>query len=231
MSTGDELAPPETASLAPGMIRDSNRPMLTALVEEAGGEVIDLGTIPDDAARLRTALSEATATDLIITSGGVSMGDYDVIKEVLDDHPGVEFVTVAMNPGKPLGLGVVEGTPFFGLPGNPVSVLVSFEQFARPAILAMQGARRLLRPRVAGIAGETLTSDPAKEAYLRVRIVDHERLAVLSTGGQASNVLSGAGQADCFAVLPVGVAAVGAGDPVILELFRATETRGAEDGV
>jgi molybdopterin biosynthesis enzyme len=94
----------------------------------------------------------------------------------------------------------------------------------------MQGARSLLRPRVSGVAGEALTSDPAKEAFLRVRVVDHDRLVVVSTGGQASNVLSGAGRADCFAVLPVGVASVDVGDPVTLELFRAVETRGADDG-
>lgn len=231
MSTGDELAPPETASLAPGMIRDSNRPMLIALAIEAGAEVIDLGRVPDDASRLRMALAEgAAAADVVVTTGGVSMGDYDVIKEVLSESAEVEFVTVAMSPGKPLGVGKVGDRPFFGLPGNPVSVLVSFEQFARPAILAMQGARSLLRPRVSGVAGEALTSDPAKEAFLRVRVVDHDRLVVVSTGGQASNVLSGAGRADCFAVLPVGVASVDVGDPVTLELFRAVETRGADDG-
>lgn len=125
-------------------------------------------------------------------------------------------------------MGVVGGKPFFGLPGNPVSVVISFEQFARPAVLAMQGARHLLRPRVQGVAGEPLTSDPAKEAFLRVRIVDHQTLEVVGTGGQGSNVLSGAAQADCFAVVPVGRDTIDVGEPVTLELFRAAESRGAD---
>jgi molybdopterin molybdotransferase len=169
--------------------------------------------------------------DVMITSGGVSMGDYDVIKAVLGGEAGVDFISVAMSPGKPLGFGMVGGRVFFGLPGNPVSVVISFEQFARPALLAMQGARALLRPRVPGIAGEALSSDPAKEAFLRARIVDHRTLEVVGTGGQASNVLSGAAQADCFAVIPVGRDVVGPGEPVTLELFKAAESRGGgEDG-
>ena len=231
MSTGDELQPPDAGPLVPGMIRDSNRPMLAALVEDAGAVVIDLGRIADDPAAFRSALDLGAATaDAIITTGGVSMGDYDVVKAVLEERADVEFLTVAMSPGKPFGFGRVGGIPFFGLPGNPVSVLISFEQFARPALLAMQGAARLLRPRVVGVAGETMTSDPAKEAFVRVKITDHQRLVAVQTGGQSSNVLSGAAQADCFAVMPVGVATVEAGDPIVLELFRASETRGADDG-
>lgn len=231
LSTGDELRPADTIPLEPGTIRDSNRPMLIALVEAAGGEVIDLGSVGDDEESLRAVIGRATAeADVIISSGGVSMGDYDVVKAVLGREAGVEFMALAMNPGKPLGFGMVAGRPFFGLPGNPVSVLVSFEQFARPAILAMQGATALLRPRISGVAGGPFTSDPAKEAFLRARIVDHERLTVLSTGGQASNVLSGLASADCFAVLPVGVDKVEEGDRLILELFSAQETRGVGDG-
>lgn len=229
LSTGDELQPAGTSVLGPGMIRDSNRPMLAALLADAGAEVIDLGRIGDHADQLQAAMGRAVVeADAIITTGGVSMGDYDVIKTVLGSEAGVDFITVAMSPGKPLGSGVVGGKPFFGLPGNPVSVVISFEQFARPAVLAMQGARHLLRPRVQGVAGEPLTSDPAKEAFLRVRIVDHQTLEVVGTGGQGSNVLSGAAQADCFAVVPVGRDTIDVGEPVTLELFRAAESRGAD---
>jgi molybdopterin molybdotransferase len=111
-----------------------------------------------------------------------------------------------------------------------VSVLVSFEQFVRPALLHMQGASAVLRPRVLGVAGEDLNSDPAKEEFLRVRVVDEgppPRVAM--TGGRGSHVLSGAANSDAFAVLPVDVAYVAAGDSVILELFRAVERRGVED--
>ena len=232
MSTGDELVPADTETLEPGMIRDSNRPMLLELVTAAGAEPVDMGRIPDDADALRAALGEAAATtDAIVTSGGVSMGEFDVTKLVLRDEADVDFFPVAMKPGKPQGFGTVGGRPFFGLPGNPVSVLVSFEQFVRPALLSMQGASALLRPRVMGVAGETLRSDPAKEEFIRVRFEDSSMPPkVVPTGGQGSHVLSGAANADAFAVLPVGVEVVDEGQPVILEMFHAVETRGTDDG-
>jgi molybdopterin molybdotransferase len=232
MSTGDELVPASTPSLEPGMIRDSNRPMLMHLVADAGADPVDMGSIPDDADVLRAALGEAAAlTDLIVTSGGVSMGEYDVTKMVLRDEASVEFFPVAMKPGKPQGFGSLGGKPFFGLPGNPVSVHVSFEQFVRPALLAMQGATAILRPRVMGVAGEDLESDPAKEEYLRVRLVSADpALRVVRTGGQGSHVISGVANADAFAVLEVGVAEVAEGDPVLLELFRSDASRGLSDG-
>ncbi len=223
-STGDELAPAETEDLGPGMIRDSNRPMLLAMLTESGAETLDLGAITDDADLLRAAVGRAAVeADAIVTSGGVSMGDYDMIKTVLGTETGVDLLEVAMKPGKPFGFGPVGGTPLFGLPGNPVSVLVSFEQLVRPALLAMQGALAILRPRLAGIAGERLESDPAKVEFVRARF---EEGTVVKTGGQGSHVLSGAATADFFAVLPVGVAVVEEGAEVILELFRAEASRG-----
>lgn len=232
MSTGDELVPPETGELGPGLIRDSNRPMLLALVAEAGAEGIDLGRVPDDANSLRAALGQAAAeADVIVTTGGVSMGEYDVTKAVLRDEADVEFYPVAMKPGKPQGFGTVGGAPFFGLPGNPVSVLVSFEQFVRPALLAMQGASALLRSRVTGIAGEDFVSDPEKEEFVRVRFVDDATPpTVAQTGGSGSHVLSGAANADAFAVLAVDVSDVPNGETVVLELFRSVETRGHHHG-
>lgn len=230
MSTGDELVPPETEELGPGLIRDSNRPMLLALVAAAGAEPIDMGRIPDDADSLRATLGRAAAeADAIVTSGGVSMGEFDVTKMVLRDEAEVEFFPVAMKPGKPQGFGTLGGTPFFGLPGNPVSVLVSFEQFMRPALLAMQGANALLRPRLVGIAGQDFHSDPSKEEFIRVAFVgDEAPPTVVQTGGSGSHVLSGAADADAFAVLPVNVETIEKGDPVTLELFRAVETRDIE---
>jgi molybdopterin molybdotransferase len=231
MSTGDELVPPESDELAPGFIRDSNRPMLLALVAGAGAEAVDYGRIPDDADTLRAALGRAAVeTDVIVTSGGVSMGEYDVTKAVLRHEANVDFYPVAMKPGKPQGFGMVGGTPFFGLPGNPVSVLVSFEQFVRPALLAMQGATALLRPRVGGVAGEDFESDPAKEEFIRVRLAhDGDSPMAFQSGGGGSHVLSGAANADAFAVLGTDVAHVVAGSPLTLEMFRAVETRGIAD--
>ena len=233
MSTGDELQPPETRDLGPGMIRDSNRPMLRSILQAVGVDILDIGTIPDDADALRAALGRAAVeSDLIVTTGGVSMGDYDVTKAVLEDDTGVEFISVAMKPGKPFAFGQLGGTPFFGLPGNPVSVMVSFEQFVRPALLSMQGAVRVLRPQVLGIAGESLLTDPEKTVFLRVETSYRDsQLVATPTGSQASNVLSGAAAADAFAVVPRGVADIEEGRPVILELFRALETRKVDDAI
>jgi molybdopterin molybdotransferase len=227
MSTGDELMPPNTSDLAPGMIRDSNRPMLAALVEDAGADVIDYGRISDDADELRAALGRASIeTDAIVTSGGVSMGDYDVTKLVLQDEAGVDFIKIAMKPGKPFAFGHLGGSPFFGLPGNPVSVLVSFEQFVRPALLTMQGANAVLRPQVKVIAGERLETDPEKTVFLRIAMVDDGAVVrAIQAGGQSSNVLSAAAAADAFAVIPRGVDVIEEGEPVLIELFRNQETR------
>ncbi len=227
MSTGNELQPPATEDLAPGMIRDSNRPMLVGLLEDAGAEVIDYGRIGDDADELRAALGRAAVeTDAIVTTGGVSMGDYDVTKLVLRDEAGVDFIMVAMKPGKPLAFGQLGGAPFFGLPGNPVSVVVSFEQFVRPALLTMQGASAVLRPQMTVAAGEKLVTDPAKTVFIRVRLEgDGVALRAIQAGGQASNVLSVAAFADAFAVVPMGVETIDEGEPVLIELFRSPETR------
>lgn len=232
MSTGDELQPPESASLSPGAIRDSNRPMLRGLIEEAGAVPWDLGRVSDDPADLRAAIADAAdRADAIVTSGGVSMGERDVTKLVLGDGAGVEFVQVAMKPAKPFAFGSVHGVPFFGLPGNPVSVFVSFEQFARPFLLAMQGARALFRPAVEGTAGERIETDPAKAVFVRVRLHEEEgRLVARSAGGQGSNILSAMASADALAVVPVGVGVVETGDRVRLELFRAPEARWVEGG-
>ena len=231
MSTGDELRPAETPILPPGAIRDSNRPMLAALLPEAGAEVADRGSVPDDPERLGAVITEAAEeADVIVTSGGVSMGDYDVTKMLLGGGSDVEFYQVAMKPAKPFAFGTVRGTPFFGLPGNPVSVFISFEQFVRPALLAMQGAKALFRPLVMGVAGERLDTDAAKTVFVRVRFVDQEgELRVVSSGGQQSNVLSAMADADALAVVPVGTAVVEEGEQVRLELFRAAETRGLAD--
>lgn len=227
MSTGDELVDAATVDLAPGTIRDSNRPMLIGMLEELGAEVIDLGIVPDDEAALRTALEKAgEAADAVVTSGGVSMGEHDLVKKVLAELGTVDFWRVAMQPAKPFAFGFVGGTPLFGLPGNPVSVTVAFEQFVRPALLARMGARRLFRPRSMGVAGEGLETDAEKVVFLRVVIGDGDPLpAVRLAGTQASNVLSALAAADAFAVVPVGVGSVAVGDRVEVEWFKSVERR------
>ena len=222
MATGDELRPAATAELAPGQIRDSNRPLMRALVEEAGGEVVDLGIIGDRRDALVEALTAAAATtDVVLTSGGVSMGEYDLVKAVLTEMGTVDFWQVAMQPAKPFAFGFVGDVPLFGLPGNPVSVLVAFEQFARPALLKMQGATSLLRPRIRARLASEVVSDPAKVVFMRVRLdAGPDGLVASSSGGQSSNVLSALAAADGLAVIPVGVERLPAGAEVEVELFR-----------
>jgi molybdopterin molybdotransferase len=232
MSTGDELTPPESPSLAAGAIRDSNRPMLGSLLEDVGVETVDLGIVPDDPAALRDALDRGSKADVIISTGGVSMGDYDVTKLVLQGDALVEFWQVAIQPAKPFAFGRIGDALFFGLPGNPVSVLVSFEQFARPALLKMQGARHILRPQLVARAGEDFETDPEKTVFVRVLVegLDEGIPTVVRSGGQASNVLSAAASADGFALVPRGTARVEEGDEVSVEMFRWPESREWADG-
>ena len=140
MSTGDEVVEPDTAELAPGKIRDTNRVLLRAMLADLGVPFVDLGIVGDDTEELRAAYVHAAEVgDVIVSTGGVSMGDFDFVKAILRDTGSVDFWRVAMQPGKPFAFGNVSGTPLFGLPGNPVSTFVSFEQFVRPAILSMMG--------------------------------------------------------------------------------------------
>jgi molybdopterin molybdotransferase len=225
LSTGDEVQPPETATLQPGWIRDANRPLLTGLLSDLGVEVHDYGIVPDDAVRLRsTLLRAAEECDAVMTSGGVSMGDYDLVKAVLTELGGVELWKVAMQPAKPFAFGAIGSTPLFGLPGNPVSVMVAFEQFARPALLKMMGSSLLFRPQLPGTMTHRVQTDPEKTVFLRVT-VDLPEFTATSAGEQSSNVLSAAANADAFAVVPVGVGAVEAGGAVSLEMFGWPESR------
>jgi len=231
LSTGDEVVPPGTLTLEPGKIRDTNRVMLRGALAELGVPVIDLGIVGDDPEALRSAFAAgADRADLVISTGGVSMGDHDHVKHVLGERGSVQFWRVAMQPAKPFAFGEIDGKPFFGLPGNPVSTFVAFEQFVRPAILHMMGASALLRPRLTGTIGEDVDTSPDKEVFLRVLLADDGgRWVAVSAGGQASNVLSALAAADAFAVVPVGTATRSAGDDVILEMFRWPESRGIDD--
>lgn len=229
MSTGDELQPPETKPLSPGMIRDSNRPMLAAMLSEIA-DVIDLGRVPDDAGTMRSVIGRAAVeADAIVSSGGVSMGEHDVTKMVLSGETSVRFMQVAIKPAKPFGFGLLGGKPFFGLPGNPVSAMISFEQFVRPALLIMQGASAVMRPRVGGVAGERLDTDISKTVFVRIKVTDTATMTVVPSGGQESNVLSATANADALAVVPRGVDVVENGEPVTVELFKSAESRSRSD--
>ena len=180
-----------------------------------------------------TALREALATaagaaDVVVTSGGVSMGEHDVVKEVLAATGEVSVWQVAIKPAKPLAFGTVHGKPFFGLPGNPVSVVVSYELFARPALLKLMGSSLLFRPRLKGRLAADVHTDPAKRVFLRV-VVDFDTWEAAPAGGQASNQLTALARANAFGVVPVGVADLPAGSEIELEMFRWPESRSEEE--
>lgn len=228
MSTGDEIVEPDTEPLAKGKIRDTNRVLLRGVIEDLGIPYVDLGIIGDDVDELRSAYTRAAEVgDVIISTGGVSMGDFDFVKQILRDTGSVDFWRVAMQPGKPFAFGDVSGVPLFGLPGNPVSTFVSFEQLVRPALLHMMGATKIFRQRVPGIMGEDVHTTDQRDVFLRVMLAESEEGAFVAirSGGQSSNVLSALAMADAFAIVPRGVSDLSAGDPVELEMFTWDERR------
>ena len=211
-STGDELVS-GGGPLAVGQIRDSNRHSLLALLQDCA-EPVDGGVVPDDEAAIEEAFSRyAAECDAVITTGGVSMGDFDYVKVVLDRLGDMRWMQIAIRPAKPLAFGTIGKTPIFGLPGNPVSCMVSFELFARPALRKMAGQAELHRRRVKAIAAEPLPRRPdGKTHFSRVRWQWEDNSTggedagyiVSSAGGQGSHQLSAMADANGLAVLPDG---------------------------
>jgi molybdopterin molybdotransferase len=214
LTTGDELREPGEA-LGPGQITNTNRYTLHAAVHEAGGLVIDAGVAKDERGDLSARLAGAGETDLVVTSGGVSMGGYDLVRGLLEEREAVTFWQVALRPGKPLMFATVGGVPLIGLPGNPVSSLVAFELFVRPALLKLQGRTDLERPRLTAITEEPLHNPPHLEQYFRgIARHDGARIVVRLTGDQGSHVLRSMADANCLVVVPLGTSEVPAGAPV-----------------
>ena len=206
VSTGDELTP-LGEPLEPGKIRDSNRYGLYAQVQEAGGIPIDIGIAPDDEAEteriFRAALAES---DALITSGGVSVGEHDVVKSVLNKLGKINFWRVAMKPGKPQAYGIADGKPIFGLPGNPVSSLVVFELFVRPALLKMAGHTVLLRPTFKATLAESVTNRDGRVNYMRAILTEaHGQYTAETTGPQGSGILHSLVLANGLITIPAGV--------------------------
>jgi molybdopterin molybdotransferase len=209
LSTGDELVA-GSGPLRAGEIRDSNRPMLLALVAAAGAEPVDLGHSPDDEEQLTEAIVRGVGScDAVLTSGGVSMGDVDLVRVVLDTVGEMRWMQVAVKPAKPFAFGVVADVPVFGLPGNPVSSAVSFELFARPAIRRLAGHPdgRLDRPCPVATAVDGLERQPDGKVHL-VRVSTSTsasgELEVRSAGGQGSHQLATLAASDALAILPDG---------------------------
>jgi molybdopterin molybdotransferase len=207
MSTGDELVE-DGRPLQPGEIRESNRRMLAGLLRDAGCEVVDLGTVRDDEAALESVLLRAAAScDAIVTSGGVSMGDYDVVKAVLGEIAEMTWMQIAIKPAKPFAFGILDGTPVFGLPGNPVSSIVSFEMLARPALRRMMGHRRLARPSLIAVADDGLPRrEDGKVHLMRVtaEFGDDGRCHVRPARAQGSHQLAATALSNAIAIVPDG---------------------------
>jgi len=218
LSTGSELVEPGTP-LSKGMISDSNSFLLVSAANEAGAQAYRVPPVPDDAEAFSAAISDQLhRADLILTSGGVSMGAYDTVKEVFSSYGTVEFTKVAMHPGMPQGHGVVgesddERIPVITLPGNPVSSYISFQNFVRPAINKLRGLGSTDRPRLAAEVTKPLDSPQSKRQFARGRFLDDGRVEPVG-GGQGSHVIGGLAQANCLIVIPEGVAHVNAGDSV-----------------
>jgi molybdenum cofactor synthesis domain-containing protein len=211
LSTGDELIPPGQP-LGPGQIYDSNRLTLLNLVAEAGGVPVDLGLVRDEEAAIEAAIRQGAATcDLVLTSGGVSMGDIDLVKAVLDRIGAMHWMQIAIRPAKPFALGTVDGTPVLGLPGNPVSSMVSFELLARPALRTLAGRAEVLRATSTVTAAEPFPRRPDGKLHLvRVRLAPD---GARSAGGQGSHHLTAMARAHGLALLPDGEG-ISAGEPL-----------------
>ncbi|HEV2009499.1 MAG TPA: gephyrin-like molybdotransferase Glp [Candidatus Limnocylindria bacterium] len=201
LSTGDELVELDQA-LEPGQIRDANRYSLTSAARAAGATPVPLGIARDNANDLRRALRDAAAqADIIVTSGGVSVGDHDHVKPVVDELGSMDFWSIAIRPGRPLAFGEIDGTLIFGLPGNPVSALLGFELFVRPALLKMAGRRLLHRPRVTATLDDTLDTPPGLRVFAR-GIYDPRTGTVRTTGPQGSGILRSMALANSFIEVP-----------------------------
>ncbi|MEE9279199.1 MAG: gephyrin-like molybdotransferase Glp [Myxococcota bacterium] len=226
LATGDELVEPDR--LEPdGRIVSSNSYSLRSALRTLGAEPVYLGIAPDEPEQIAARFRQALACDAVVSTGGVSVGDRDWIKQVLADLGGdMRLWRVNMRPGAPLAFAVIDGKPVFGLPGNPVSTLVTFEQFVRPTLLRMMGHTRVFRPVESAILAETFEKPPGRLYFVRVVVEerDGQRYAV-ATGDQTSNVLLSMVRADGLAIIPAEAERVAGGSEVLVQLLGRDDLR------
>ncbi|MFL2756869.1 MAG: gephyrin-like molybdotransferase Glp [Dehalococcoidia bacterium] len=215
LSTGNELLNPGDNPV-PGKIFDSNTNAIIASVIEAGGTPKSLGIIKDDIESLNYAISLAKNSDIVITSAGVSKGDYDMVKDVLSSQGELNFWSVRMRPAKPLAFGMLDsGTPLIGLPGNPVSALVAFEQFCRPAIRKMLGKKYTPRPVIKAVLQDSIQNYDSRRVYARVKVwQENNKYLAETSGSQGSNILSSLAYANGLAICPENEKSKNCGDNV-----------------
>jgi molybdopterin molybdotransferase len=221
-STGDELRG-VGQTLQRGQIYDSNRYTLFGMLSRLGVDIIDMGAIPDEPSSIRDAFTTSAANaDCVITSGGVSVGEADYIKQVLDEIGEIDFWKIAMKPGRPLAFGRIGATTFFGLPGNPVAVMVTFYQFVQPALRRMMGETELSTPQFRVPCLSALKKRAGRTEFQR-GILGRDpqgQWVVQKTGAQGSGVLSSMSSANCFIILPPDAVDIEPGDCVSVEPFH-----------
>jgi molybdopterin molybdotransferase len=224
LSTGDELIPP-AQSPEFGQVHDSNAYLLFGALREAGAAPVMAGIVPDDVDAFKEkVLNHLVQADAFVSSGGVSVGERDVVKAAFFRRGDVDFTRVAMQPGMPQGFGHVEGKPYFGLPGNPVSVFVSFEVFIRPALMKMMGRKQLFRPQVRATLTDEVIGPRGKTQFARVLVRPSEGgYEATPTGGRGSNLIATVSRANGLAIVPPGVERAAPGDEVDVWLFRSME--------
>lgn len=221
LATGDELVD-ITEPLGPGKIRNSNEYSNAALVLKYGGIPIRLGiardNVEDLTAKIRAGLAQQV--DMFITSAGVSVGDYDVVKDVLNRLGQINFWQVCMKPGKPLAVGLIDGVPLIGLPGNPVSSMVSFEQFVRPAMRVMQGRRAWRKQRVQVVVDEDIHNTSGRRHFIRAIVTKQgDQYFARTTGDQGSGILTSMVKANALLIIPEDQRLVRKGELVTAEML------------
>ncbi len=231
ISTGDELAEIDEPA-SDWKIVNSNSYSLAALVRECGGIPLQIGIARDRREDLLMAFRAARRADLVISSGGVSVGDYDLVKEIMQEvGNAMQFWQVAMRPGRPLAFGMLGAVPAVGLPGNPVSAMVSFEQFIRPAILRMQGFENLFRRSVRARLEGGIEKKAGIRHFIRARIrCEEEGYAVATTGKRGSGIITSMVRANCLIVLPEKATLARAGEMVTVQLLDDSLERVPEPG-
>jgi len=219
LSTGDELVDID-GDVSQGKIVSSNSYSLAAQIAECGASVLQVGIAKDTREDLREKFEACMRADIVISSGGVSVGDYDFVKDVISSLGAIDFWRVAMRPGRPLAFGKLGSKFLFGLPGNPVSAMVSFEQFVRPAILKMAGHRNIFRGTIRAAMQQTIKKNTGLTYFLRGIINEEDgRYTVRTTGEQGSGILKSMVLANCLIILPEEISVANEGDEVLVQVL------------